>query len=147
MRPDGGCRRGGPDIRSVDPSAGLGGSVLALAFLAAQPYPGVTVDSGEYLAVADGLVNGHGYTMPYVGYDEAFRVLEDGERVPMTQFPPLYPTLLAMFNASGLSLLGAARAIGGLAYAGTVLAACLAVWGYTAPSSVRTADLWVVACP
>jgi len=103
----------------------------ALAFIAAQPYPGVTVDSGEYLAVADGLANGHGYTMPYASYDEAFRVIEPGERVPMTQFPPLYPTLLALVHSAGLSLLGAARLIGAVTFAATVLSACLLVWRYT----------------
>jgi hypothetical protein len=61
---------------------------MRLAFVAAQPYPGVTVDSGEYLATADGVASGHGLSMQYVGYDEAFRVLKAGERIPLTQFPP-----------------------------------------------------------
>ncbi len=44
--------------------AGLVG--CGLAFVAAQPYPGVTADSGEYLATADGVVSGHGLSMPYL---------------------------------------------------------------------------------
>jgi hypothetical protein len=112
---------------------------FVLAFTAAQPYPGVTVDSGEYLAVADGLASGHGYTMPYASYDEAFRVLEEGERVPMTQFPPLYPTLLALLHVAGLSLLSAARLIGAFTYAAMLLIACGLVWRYSA----RTWVVWL----
>jgi hypothetical protein len=60
--------------------AGLVG--CGLAFVAAQPYPGVSVGSGEYLATADGLVSGHGLSMPYVGYDEAFRRAPVPTRAP-----------------------------------------------------------------
>ena len=111
----------------------LGLFAFALAFWAAQPYPGVTVDSGEYLAVADGLASGHGFTMPYVGYDEPFQVLEEGERAPMTQFPPLYPLALAgVHETFGVSLLGAARWIGSLAFALTIFAVVLLVRRATA---------------
>ena len=92
----------------------------ALAFFAAQPYPGATVDSGEYLAVAEGLLEGHGLTMPYAGYDEGFRVIEPGERVPMTQFPPGYPLTLAAVQKIGSGPLEAARAIGALCFGITV---------------------------
>ena len=51
-------------------------AAAAIALYASDPYAGVTVDSGEYLAVAEGLADGHGLTMPYVNYDEPFRVLE-----------------------------------------------------------------------
>lgn len=54
---------------------GLALAAAALAAVASHPYPGATVDSGEYLAVAEGLVEGHGLTMRYVNYDEAFRVV------------------------------------------------------------------------
>ncbi|MGH2755395.1 MAG: glycosyltransferase family 39 protein [Actinomycetota bacterium] len=109
----------------------LGAVACAIAVWAAQPYPGVTVDSGEYLAVADGLVDGHGYTMPYASYDEAFRVIGPRERVPMTQFPPLYPSAVALFHGIGLSLLAAARAVGAASYAASVIVASFLVWRHT----------------
>lgn len=87
------------------------------AFVAAQPSVGATVDSGEYLAVAEGIVEGHGLSMPYVGYDEPYRVLEPGERVTMTQFPPLYPALLATTRWLGFSPLDGARALAALCFA------------------------------
>ena len=99
----------------------------ATAFLAAQPYPGATVDSGEYLAVAEGIVERGDLSMPYVGYDERFRVLEPGQRVTMTQFPPLYPVLLAGTRWLGLSTLDGARVLGAL---------CFAVTGWTAAALV-----------
>lgn len=106
----------------------LGLSAALLSLIASSPYPGVSVDSGEYLAVADGLRQGHGLTMPYAGYDEAFRVLEPGERVPMTQFPPLYPSVLA---ATGLSLLDAVRALAALVFAAFVCLGAYLVWRET----------------
>jgi hypothetical protein len=109
--------------------AGLVG--CGLAFLAAEPYPGVTVDSGEYLATADGVVSGHGLSMPYVGYDEAFRVPGPGERIPLTQFPPGYPLLLAGFHGLGLGLLDAARLLGVVCYLLTICIAGYLVWRHT----------------
>lgn len=84
-----------------------------LVVWATQPLPGVTVDSAEYLAVAEGLVAGEGFTMPYLNYDEPYRVPAPGERVAMTQFPPLYPTVLAGVEllAPG-GVLDAARIVG-----------------------------------
>ena len=102
-----------------------------LVFLAARPYPGATVDSGEYIAVADGLATGHGLSMPYVGYDEAFRVLEPGERVVMTQFPPLYPFALAAGAWLGLDLLDTARILGAISFAVTTGLGAWLVWRQT----------------
>ena len=100
-----------------------------LSLWAASPYPGATVDSGEYLAVADGLANGHGLSMPYVSYDESFRILEPGDRVQMTQFPPLYPTALAAIHrVTGFDLLDSAAVLGSACFFLTVLLACLMVW-------------------
>ena len=126
----------------------LGGT----AFLAAQPHPGATVDSGEYLAVADGIAQGEGLTMPYVGYDERFRVLEPGERVTLTQFPPLYPALVATTGVAGMSSLDGARLLGALSFAvtgwvvaGLVLAETRARWPVAiAGALLLTADLVIV---
>lgn len=110
----------------------LGLAALALSVTASSPYPGVSVDSGEYLAVAEGLINGDGLTMPYAGYDEAYRILSPGERVPMTQFPPLYPSLLALVaETAGISLLTAARAIGAVSFALFVMLGSYLAWRAT----------------
>ena len=111
----------------------LAGAVAAatLVLIAARPYPGATVDSGEYLAVADGFASGRGLTMPYVGYDEAFRVLERGERVTMTQFPPAYPVALAMGAWLGVDLLDVARALGAASFAVTTALGAWLVWRRT----------------
>lgn len=97
----------------------LGAALLVIVM--SHPYPGVTVDSAEYLAVAHSLTEGHGLTMPYISYDEAFRVLEPGDRVDMTQFPPLYPAVLAVVQAMlGVTSLDAVRIVGAGTYAGLV---------------------------
>jgi len=111
---------------------GIGALAAMLAFAAALPYPGVTVDSGEYLAVADGLAGGHGFTLTYVSYDEPFTVLDQGERVPMAQFPPLYPALIALgHEATGISLLSAARLINSVIYGASVALGSFLVWRQT----------------
>ena len=105
---------------------GLG--AFGIAFGAAQPDPGVTVDSGEYLSVAEGLSNGHGLTMPYVSYDEPYRVLEPGERVAMTQFPPLYPVALASLESvTRMGVLDAATWLGSSLFLLTVVLAVVVV--------------------
>lgn len=98
-----------------------------VAFFSAQPSVGATVDSGEYLAVAEGIVDGHGLSMPYMSYDEPYRVLEPGERVTMTQFPPLYPALLATTQKLGFSPLDGARALAALCFAITAWVAAALV--------------------
>jgi hypothetical protein len=104
-----------------------------LSFVASSPYPGVSVDSGEYLAVAESVIDGDGLTMAYVSYDEAYRILTPGERVPMTQFPPLYPSLLALVAGVGdASLLIVVRYIGAVAYGLTVALSASLVWRATA---------------
>lgn len=112
-------------------SIAVGSLAMAVVLAATREGPGATVDSGEYLAVADGLRGGHGFTMPYVSYDEPYPdVVRVGERVPMTQYPPLFPAVLAAFGAvSGTSSLAAARwvnalAIGALVATVAALVAC-----------------------
>jgi hypothetical protein len=103
----------------------------AIALVTSSPVPGVSVDSGEYLAVAESLHHGRGLTMPYAGYDEAFRVLEPGERVTMTQFPPLYPSAVALLLGAGLSPFTAVRVLGAVSFAGLVMLGAHLVWRET----------------
>ena len=127
----------------------LAAGVIAagLSFLAAQPYPGATVDSGEYLSVAEGLLQGDGLTMPYAGYDEAFRVIEPGERVPMTQFPPGYPVVLAATQKLGLGSLDGARIVGAICFGiSAALAGFLVSWETKSLTAIAiTAGLMVSA--
>lgn len=76
--------------------------------------------------------------MPYVGYDEPFRVLQPGERVTMTQFPPLYPALLATTRWLGMEALTGARVLGAASFAltGAVV---------TAFVGARSRSLWPMA--
>jgi 4-amino-4-deoxy-L-arabinose transferase-like glycosyltransferase len=107
-------------------------AAAVLVFIATNPYPGVTIDSGEYLAVAEGVTDGHGFTMPYLSYDEPFRVLEPGERVTMTVFPPLYPILLAGFaEVADVAVLTSARMLGLAVFFAVVLLAQGLVWSDT----------------
>src|SRR5688500_9622012 len=52
-------------------------TTLAVALLGSHPRVGVTVDSGEYLAVGEGLNDGEGLTMSYLSYDELYPVEAD----------------------------------------------------------------------
>jgi hypothetical protein len=107
-----------------------------LVFQTAQPHPGVSVDSGEYLAVSEGLTEGHGFTMPYVNFDEPWRIVGPEERVAMVQFPPLYPaTLAGVQEAVGLSSLDAARVIGTGAFLLTILLVMRVVYRWTGRTS------------
>jgi hypothetical protein len=99
--------------------------VLAVALMGSSPRVGTTVDSGEYLAVAEGLTSGEGYTMPYLSYDELYptdpAALE--ERVDLAHFPPAYPTVLAAADVMlPGGLLGTAKWISAIAFAVTTLA-------------------------
>lgn len=100
-------------------AAAVAAVALATVLLATRAGPGATVDSGEYLAVADGLRHGHGLTMPYVGYDEPYpEVVVPGERVDLTVFPPLFPVAIAATEAAtGAEPLTAARWVNAVSYA------------------------------
>jgi hypothetical protein len=114
-------RGGGSTARLATWLAALGIATIALTtvLLATRQGPGSTVDSGEYVAVADGLRHGHGLTMPYVGYDEPYpEVVTPGERVDLTVFPPLFPaTIAATSLASGAAPITSARWVNALSYA------------------------------
>src|SRR3954453_23245517 len=99
---------------------------MTIVLFTTRDGPGATVDSGEYVAVADGLRHGHGLTMPYVGYDEPYpEVVMPGERVDLTVFPPLFPAPIAATSlASGAAPVTSARWLDALSYA--VMAAIVA---------------------
>ena len=71
------------------------GFVLIVA--STQGDPGVTVDSGSYLAVADGIRSGHGPTSPVMHYGEPYPAQHRhrSSAVVVTHFPPLYPAVIA----------------------------------------------------
>jgi hypothetical protein len=98
---------------------------LTVALMGSSPRVGSTVDSGEYLAVAEGLTSGSGYTMPYLSYDELYPTdpAELDERVDLAHFPPAYPTVLAVADVllPG-GLLGTAKWVSAIAFAVTTLA-------------------------
>ncbi len=72
--------------------------------VATRDRPGATVDSAEYLAVAQGLRGGHGFTSPYLSFGEPFPdVVHPAARVPLDHFPPLYPLVLAGLSAASRS--------------------------------------------
>lgn len=69
---------------------------LSLVLSVTRGHPGWTVDSGEYLGAAKSLLHGHGLTLDYVNADEAFKVpTGSGQETPLTQFPPVFPVLIA----------------------------------------------------
>nr|MBA3654889.1 hypothetical protein [Actinomycetota bacterium] len=94
---------------------------------------GTTVDSGEYLSVADSLAHGKGLTMPYLSYDERYPdTVRTPELVPMTQFPPAFPAVVAVGERlSGAGPTDVARWVNALALGGTVAIAALLVYAVT----------------
>lgn len=95
-------------------------AVLAVSLVGSAPRLGTTVDSGEYLAVAEGLRSGHGLTMPYLSPDEPYprAARELKQRVDLTQFPPAYPVAVAAIDvvAPG-GVVDAARWVSALSFA------------------------------
>jgi 4-amino-4-deoxy-L-arabinose transferase-like glycosyltransferase len=96
----------------------LGACLLALAtHLGIGLYP----DSIVYIGIARSILNGDGV-----------RFLNDvGEIAPVTQYPPLYPLMIAVFGALGLDPLDGARWISMLFYAGNALLAAHIVYRVT----------------
>ena len=86
--------------------------------------------------------------MPYIGYDEAFRVPAPGERVPMTQFPPLYPALVALVHGPfGMGLLSGARAIGAIAFLITAAGSAALVIRASGPFASAAAAAGLLMAP
>jgi hypothetical protein len=82
---------------------------------------GLRDDSFSYFTAAEGLLSGDGYG----------RITGQGTFTPLTNFPPIYPVLLAFTKAIGLDLAAGARLIAGLSFASTVLLAGLAALAAT----------------
>lgn len=73
---------------------------------------GYGVDSSVYLGVAHNLVTGRGPTVPMTFYTDHYppvRAFGFHGAVPSTHFPPLYPSVLAAFEALGFTATSAAR--------------------------------------
>jgi hypothetical protein len=89
---------------------------------------GISTDSVAYLAEARQLREGQGLTVP-AGLHEMYDPVETaGEVVPAVHFPPLFPMLLALTNATSSS---SARWLNGVLLAVIVLTVAIAVWWYT----------------
>ncbi|MGH7848146.1 MAG: hypothetical protein ACREQW_23630 [Candidatus Binatia bacterium] len=82
---------------------------------------GVSPDSTYYLAAARSLMNGQGLTAPAL----------DGEMRPLTQFPPLFPALIALAGIAGIEPLAAARWINGAFFAGNIFLVGLILYRLT----------------
>lgn len=101
---------------------GLGLLAVAAVLAVTRDGIGLTVDSGGYLAAADGLLSGHGLSLPYLGCSERWpaRVVP-GARTATTQFPPGCPAVLAAVSAAtGAGLEPVARWLGALCLGATV---------------------------
>jgi hypothetical protein len=117
------------------PAAGLAlplasaGVTVGVLLLASRGRIGLTVDSGEYVGAARSLLHGHGLTVAYANADEVFRLptAADGQRVDVTQFPPLFPALVAAVAwVAHLSVLKATAVVVTASYAvATSRLACL----------------------
>lgn len=86
----------------------LGSVAAALILYTTRWGPGLMDDAFIYVISAKNLAAGRGLTWPW----------GDGSLQPMTYFPPLYPLLLAGFEALGLEAVAAARVFNALAFAG-----------------------------
>jgi hypothetical protein len=118
-------------------------SLLALAalsalgaffiFLTTRHGIGLRDDSFSYFTAAEGMLSGAGYG----------RMTGQGTFYPLTNFPPLYSSLLALTKAAGLELAAGARLIAGLSFAATILLSGLTglLAGGSALTGVLTAGL------
>ena len=89
----------------------------------ATPYGlGLVNDTAAYVAGAEGLLEGRGYS----------RLSGGGEIRAITHFPPLYSSVLAAFGWVGIDLLLSARIIGLALFAATVVLAGLLAYQLTA---------------
>ena len=88
-------------------SATMGASLVLLG--TSFHGPGLSPDSVRYISVAQNLAHGAGYTM------------FDGK--PMTLWPPLFPTVLAGFEVTGIDILQGARFLNAITFALVVFVA------------------------
>lgn len=116
-----------------NPNSGAGGRYiyLTLSALAATGVIAVLFatrwgignasDASTYLGVARNLLNGRGLSIPFGA----------GEPTPMTHYPPLFPTLLAMTGLVGFEPASGARWLQGVLFGANILLVGHIVWRYT----------------
>jgi hypothetical protein len=96
---------------------------MASSLYATHRGVGLTTDSLAYLGAARSMLGGHGLTL---STPEATR--------PMTDFPPLFPTVLAALGLLGLDLQMSARWLNTVLFGGTIVLAGLAIRHVTSGS-------------
>ena len=85
-----------------------GSAVVATVLARAVSRHGITPspDGTLYLGTASNMANGRGITVPFTTYTDHYRPIEaivfDG-RVPLRQWPPLFPAVIAAFSWLGWS--------------------------------------------
>lgn len=82
---------------------------------------GLSPDSAVYIGAARNLLAGEGWSVP--SYDGAF--------VAMTQYPPLFPTVLAGLGLLGVDPVDGSRWLNAILFAGNIALAGLWVWAAT----------------
>lgn len=119
-------------------------SVLGIGAALANTRSGVQVthDGAVYLGVAQNLSHGHGLTVPFTNRSDRYtpaQALSRYGKIPLEHFPPLYPAVLAVGTASGISADQSARVLSALLFA-----ANLALVGILAVRIVGR-KLWIIA--
>jgi 4-amino-4-deoxy-L-arabinose transferase-like glycosyltransferase len=84
---------------------------VAIVILATKFGIGITPDSTVYIETGRNLLNGRGL----------IALAPNGELKPMTHYPPLYPSVLALLGLLGLSLETAARLLNAFLFGANVL--------------------------
>ena len=87
---------------------------------------GISPDSTTYIGVARNLLDGHGLT----------QTSANGTMVPMTNYPPLYPMLLATIGVFGIDVLDGARYLNAFLFGANIIlvgfvitiSSCESVW-------------------
>jgi 4-amino-4-deoxy-L-arabinose transferase-like glycosyltransferase len=105
------CHTRGVSKRAFRVALGVAAAVgvVVRVFHIRQAYPGVLEDgdAGTYRLLAALIADGEGYIRPRI-------LLSTGERIPTAEFPPLWPTLLAMLDLFGFDGSNEQRAFGAL---------------------------------
>ena len=110
--------------------------VAATSWWITAPGMVVTPDSSSYLSTAVHLARGEGLTSDFAPDTSNYSIAEQLElarRVPLTEWPPLYPAVLAGGTALGPGALDVARIVHALAVAATAVLAALLVRRAVAP--------------
>ena len=93
--------RSAPDVLWL---AGISIVAASVAFAVSRHGTIPSPDGTLYLGAGSNLANGRGLTVPFTTYTDHYRPIEavafDGQ-VPLRQWPPLYPIVLAAFAAMG----------------------------------------------